>query len=116
VTDKAESLPEPRPYWRRSPLWDHEAEIRRRIAEGQSYAQIVQRLHLPIGARRLGQFCCEQLSIHSLRPSRHDRAAAAKKSAPPAGPALPTKPISAAQSISDALGPEKDEWAFFRKP
>jgi len=87
VTDKAE-----RPYWRRSPLWDHQGEIRRRIAEGQSYAQIVRCLHLPITARRLGQFCCEQLSIHSLRPSRHDRARADKKSAGPAGPAAPTVP------------------------
>jgi len=121
VTDKAQ-----RPYWRRSPLWDHEAEIRRRIAEGQSYAQIVRCLSLPVGARRLGQFCCEQLSIHSLRPSRHDRAD--KKSAAP-GPAAPTVPASPAPAgaqmpkakpISDLIAhdeaAQRAELARFFKP
>ena len=109
-------------YWRRSELWDFEDAIRKRVAEKRSYPQILdalKRLGLrqPIGVRRLAQFCAEQLGIHSLRPSRHDRTrpGADKKCAPPAGPttANPTKP----SSISDALGPEpSDEWAAFRKP
>lgn len=131
------NAPTPRPYWRRSVLWDYEDAIRKRIDEKKSYPQILdalRRLGLrqPIGARRLAQFCVEQLGIHSLRPSRHDRnrpgtdktptqAAAAAQSArlaaaPPPPPQAPP-PTNTNRAISDALGPEPgDPWAEFRKP
>lgn len=105
-------------FWRRSELWDFEDAIRKRIAEGRSYPQILnalQRLGLrrPIGVRRLAQFCVEQLHIHSLRPSRHDRArAGADKTSAPApttsGLAPPTfvQPTTPPASLADAFGPE----------
>jgi hypothetical protein len=70
--------PEPRPYWRRSELWDYEDAIRKRVVEKQSYQQILDALvrlglQKKLSARRVGQFCVEQLHIHSRRPSRHDR-------------------------------------------
>lgn len=108
----------PRPYWRRSVLWDYEDAIRKRIDEKKSYPQILdalRRLGLrqPIGVRRLAQFCVEQLGIHSLRPSRHDRTrqAADKKPAPPSSaaasspPAAPS-PRAARAPLADAYGPE----------
>ena len=110
--------PEPRPYWRRSILWDYEDAIRKRIAEKKSYPQIHHALRLSgkVSVRRLAQFCTEQLGIHSLRPSRHDRtrSSAAKKDAP----AAPSPPPAASRSVlAEALGPEPgDEWAEFRKP
>ncbi len=86
MTDESDKQPaEPRPYWKRSILWDFEAAIRKRITEKQSYPQIHDALKLAgkISVRRLAQFCVEQLGIHSLRPSRHDRTrpAADKESA-----------------------------------
>ncbi len=115
VIDEPENPPtEPRPYWKRSVLWDHESEIRRRISDGQSYTQIVQRLRLPVGARRLAQFCAA-LGIHSLRPSRHNRTLprADKKSAP----ASPAASAPAPASLADAYGPEpSDPLADLRPP
>lgn len=115
--------PEPRPYWRRSELWDYEDAIRKRVVEKQSYQQILDALvrlglQKKLSARRVGQFCVEQLHIHSRRPSRHDRTrgGADKKSAPAASaPAAST--AAQATPLADALGPEPaDEWAAFRKP
>lgn len=128
ISDEKQS--EPRPYWRRSVLWDFEDAIRKRIAENESYPQILSALKRmglreKLSVRRLAQFCVSQLGIHSLRPSRHDRTrgAADKKSAAPATPSAPSPALKApsaktsASAISDALGPEpSDEWAEFRKP
>jgi hypothetical protein len=37
-----------RPWHRRSPLWDHEHEIRRLIAQGHSLRQVIDRLDLDV--------------------------------------------------------------------
>ena len=113
-TDK-QTTPEPRPYWRRSELWDYEDAIRKRVAEKQSYQQILDALarlglQKKLSVRRLAQFCVQQLHIHSLRPSRHDRtrAGADKKSAAQA-PAASTAAASApkANSISELLAEDQ---------
>ena len=109
--------PEPRPYWRRSVLWDYEDAIRKRIAEKKSYPQIHHALRLEgkVSVRRLAQFCVQQLGIHSLRPSRHDRkrppadkkpAAPAPASAPPGVPS----PTPAADAAAAALS------SLFKRP
>ncbi len=113
-TDK-QPPPAPRPYWRRSELWDFEAAIRQRIAEKQSYPQIHGALKLEgkISVRRLAQFCVQQLGIHSLRPSRHDRTrgGADKTSActsDASGPAaLPAPSASAEPPASGEAGKAK---------
>ncbi len=47
----------PSPPWhRRSPLWDHEAEIRRLRAEGYSLRQVADRLGLGITRQALHEF------------------------------------------------------------
>ena len=102
--------PEPRPYWRRSELWDYEDAIRKRVAEKQSYQQILDALarlglQKKLSVRRLAQFCVQQLGIHSLRPSRHDRTrgGADKKSADPSAS------TAAAPTLADAYGPEPSD-------
>ena len=109
-----EKQSEPRPYWRRSVLWDFEDAIRKRISENKSYPQIHDALKLKgkVSVRRLAQFCVEQLHVHSLRPSRHDqsRGDADKKSAS-AVPAAPPAPVSSGPvpngaRLADAYGPE----------
>lgn len=114
MTDEKQSEPAPRPYWRRSALWDFENAIRSRIAEGRSYPQILsalRRLGLKekISVRRLAQFCVEGLGIHSLRPSRHARAGADKKSAPAQAPAPAATPAPspAPKSISELLAEDE---------
>ena len=89
MTDEKQS--EPRPYWRRSILWDYEDAIRKRIAAKQSYPQIRDALKLngKISVRRLAQFCAEQLGIRSMRPSRHDRARPAVDTEPAPAPSSP---------------------------
>jgi DNA-binding CsgD family transcriptional regulator len=42
------SEPDERPWYRRSPLWQQEAEIRRLQVEGYSLAQIIRRLGLGV--------------------------------------------------------------------
>lgn len=111
-----------RPAHRRSIFFDHQARIRQLIAEGYSYRQVLCILKLKKMHRSVLARWCARQGIASSATSASNpaaRAAAAKTSAPLAGPAAasPAKSSAPVGSISAALGPEPgDEWAAFRKP
>ena len=67
------------PWHRRSPLWTHEAEIRRLRAEGYSLRQIVDRLDLGLSRSTLHRWLRRASAVAAAR--------AAGESAPAATPA-----------------------------
>lgn len=123
VEDDAKAAEAERPGHRRSVFWDHADRIRKLLADGRSYQQILRMLHLGHMHRSVLARWCERQGLHSQCPTRPGSRAADKKSAPAASaPAASTAAQATPQPnppspISDALGPEPgDEWSAFRKP
>ena len=79
------------PWHRRSPLWTHEAEIRRLRAEGYSLRQIVDRLDLGLSRSTLHRW------LRRAAAARH-----AGESAPAASPSAPAAADSAEAAADDA--------------
>lgn len=95
------------PWFRRSPLWQHEAEIRRLCAEGFSARQIVERLELSVTPHYLANF----LTTHGWRKRRRRSKTGADPIAPPpqggdrsmpsTAPAPTPSPVVAAPAETD---------------
>lgn len=89
------SEPDERPWHRRSPLWDREAEIRRLQADGYSLRQIIDRLGLGVSRPYLWRW---------LR--RTAAARPAGESVPAVTPAAPGAAVDAAEGAADDAAAE----------